>query len=186
MLEFAKKIGNFFLDTIETVVIALAIFVVIYLFLVQPHQVKGSSMYPTFYDGEYILTDKISYRFNPPHRGDVVIFKAPKNHELDYIKRVIGLPGEIVMVKNGKVYLNNQLLPESYLSSDVVTDAGTFLHEGVNFTIPSGEYIVMGDNRPHSSDSREWGTVKTEEFIGRAWLRYWPITRMTFIPSITY
>lgn len=186
MLEFAKKIGNFFLDTIETVVIALAIFVVIYLFLVQPHQIKGSSMYPNFYDGEYILTDKISYRFKSPQRGDVIVFKAPKNHELDYIKRVIGLPGDTIMVKGGKTYLNGNLLPETYLTSDVITNSGTFLHEGQNYTIPAGEYITFGDNRPHSSDSREWGTIKTDEIIGRAWFRYWPINRISFVPKITY
>lgn len=186
MLEFAKKIGNFFLDTIETVVIALAIFVVIYLFLVQPHQIKGNSMYPNFYDGEYILTDKISYRFSSPRRGDVIVFKAPKNHELDYIKRIVGLPGETVMVKSGKVYINNQLLSEIYLSSEVFTNNGTFLHEGQNYTIPSGEYLALGDNRPHSSDSREWGTIKSDEIIGRAWFRYWPFNRISFVPKITY
>ncbi|MCL5676140.1 MAG: signal peptidase I [Patescibacteria group bacterium] len=186
MLDFAKKIGNFFLDTIETVVIALAIFVVIYLFLVQPHQIKGSSMYPTFYDGEYILTDKISYRFFSPSRGDVIILLAPKNHELDYIKRIIALPGEKVMVKNGRVYINDSLLNEPYLSQTVMTYAGAFLHETQDFTVPDKEYIVMGDNREHSSDSREWGTVKRNEIIGKAWLRYWPLNRISFIPHISY
>lgn len=186
MLEFAKKIGNFFLDTIETVVIALAIFVVIYLFLVQPHQVKGNSMYPNFFDGEYILTDKISYRLSLPQRGDVVVFKAPKNHEVDYIKRIIGLPGETVSINNGKVYVNNQLLKEPYLPTDITTSPGSFLYENNKLTVPQREYVVLGDNRSHSSDSREWGTVKKDELIGKAWLRYWPIPKISFVPKITY
>lgn len=105
MIDFIKHIGSFFLDTIETIVIALAIFVVIYLFLVQPHQVKGSSMYPNFIDGEYILTDKISSHFRDYQRGDVIVFKDPKDHEIDFIKRIIGLPGETLKVEKN-IYIS--------------------------------------------------------------------------------
>src|SRR3989344_3889765 len=100
-----RRLWLWFLDFIETIVIALAIFVVVYRFLFQPHQVKGNSMYNNFYDGEYLLTDKVSYNFRAPERGDVVIFKAPQNEEYDYIKRVIGLPGDTVKISRGQVYL---------------------------------------------------------------------------------
>src|SRR3990167_10435890 len=99
---------NFVFDFLETIVVALSVFVVIYLFIVQPHEVKGSSMEPSFQNNEYIITDKISYRFGHPQRGDVVIFKAPVNPEVDYIKRIIGLPGESVKISQGKVYVNGK------------------------------------------------------------------------------
>ncbi len=186
MLDLAKKIATFFLDAIETVVIALAIFVVIYLFLIQPHQVKGNSMHPNFIDGEYILTDKISYRFRPPQRGDVVVFKAPKDHEIDFIKRIIGLPGEVVKVSGGFIYVNDKQLPETYLPKDYVAKPGSFLTSDQNAIVPPGNYFVLGDNRSHSSDSREWGFVKKEEIIGRAWFRYWPISQLGFVPKVKY
>src|SRR3989338_237237 len=103
-----RKVWMWFLDFIETIVIALAIFVVMYRFLFQPHQVSGSSMFANFHDGEYLLTDKVSYRFNLPQRGDVVVFKAPKNEEYDYIKRVIGLPGDRIKIEAGHVFVNDR------------------------------------------------------------------------------
>src|SRR3989344_6323825 len=99
LVKLLKSAVNFFFDFLETIVVALSVFVVIYLFLVQPHEVKGSSMEPSFQNNEYIITDKISYRFNEPKRGDTIIFKAPKNPDVDYIKRVIGLPGEKVKIE---------------------------------------------------------------------------------------
>ncbi len=186
MADLIKKIGTFFLDAVETVVIALAIFVIIYLFLVQPHQVKGNSMLPNFIDGEYILTDKISYRFNQPQRGDVIVFKAPRDHEIDFIKRIIGLPGDTVKISETKVYVNNELLPEKYLPGEFVTNPGGFLHNDQDITVPSNEFFVLGDNRSHSSDSREWGFVKKDEIIGKAWFRYWPVSQMGFVSKIKY
>lgn len=184
-MEILKKIASFFLDIIETIVVALAIFVVAYLFFFQPHQVKGASMEPNFHDEEYLLTDKISYRFHPPERGDVVIFRAPKNRELDYIKRVIGLPGEKIRFSNGTVFINDQKLREDYLGN-VTTYSGSFLRPGVEFLVPVDEYVVLGDNRSHSSDSREWGTVNREDIIGKAWLRYWPPQSFGILAKVKY
>lgn len=183
MGNFFRKIGAFFLDFVETVVMALAVFVIIYLFLFQPHQVKGSSMYPNFHNGEYILTDKISYKLGNPQKGDVIIFKAPKNEEYDYIKRIIGLPGDTIEVLNSKIYLNQQLLDEPFLPSDYITSGGTFLRPGLTVTVPPDEFFVMGDNRSHSSDSREWGFVPKENIVGKAWIRYWPPARMGLVTS---
>ena len=181
-----KRVIGFFLDFVEVTVIALAMFVIMYLFLFQPHQVKGSSDYPNFYDGEYLLTDKISYRLNTPKRGDVIIFKAPRNEDYDYIKRIIGLPGEIIMIRNGKAYINNNLLAEPYIPVDYQTFGGSFAEEGQAVLVPEDQYFVMGDNRSHSSDSRDWGTVPRANIIGKAWLRYWPLNRVSLIARPEY
>ncbi len=177
-MSFFHRLGNIFLDVIETVVIALAIFVIIYLFLFQPHQVRGNSMYPNFHDADYLLTDKITYHLSTPKRDDVVIFVAPKNEEYDYIKRVIGLPGEnISLNENNQVLIDNQILPEPYLPEGTLTYGGTFLETGETITVPENQYFVLGDNRSHSSDSRDWGFVPKENIIGKAWFRYWPLSQ---------
>jgi signal peptidase I len=178
-------IGRFILDFIETIVTALVLFVIIYLFLFQPHQVKGSSMQPNFENGEYLLTNKITYRFNQPQRGDIVIFKAPPKQEYDYIKRIIGLPGDQVSLQKGKLFINGSLLDEtSYLPQDTFTSEGHFLPEGKEITVPEKQYFVVGDNRLHSSDSRDWGYIMTGDIVGKAWLRYWPADKFGFIPTI--
>lgn len=181
MQAVLKKILGMFFDTIESVVVALSIFVVFYLFIVQPHQVKGASMDPTFHDGEYILTDKIDYRFHSPQRGDVVVFKAPRNPDYDYIKRIIAVPGDIVSIKNGFVYVNNQKLDENYITSDTMILPGQYLQDSQEIRMGVDEYFVLGDNRSHSSDSRAWGTVPKKDIIGRAFFRYWPFTRFGVI-----
>lgn len=183
-MSFFRRVGTFFLDVIETVVIALAIFVIAYLFLFQPHQVRGSSMYPNFHDGDYLLTDKISYRLNQPKRGDVIVFVAPKNEEYDYIKRIIGLPGDTVSItEDDRVKINNEIFNETYLPSEFKTFGGSFLEAGKTVNVPQEEYFVLGDNRNHSSDSREWGFVPRKNIIGKAWFRYWPLNQMGFIAS---
>jgi signal peptidase I len=185
-MSIFKRVGGFFLDIVETFVIALAIFVLMYLFLFQPHQVKGNSMYPNFHDQEYILTDKITYRLGQPDRGDVVIFKAPKNEEYDYIKRIIGLPGEKVRVEDCHIYINDELLQEVYIDTQVCTNAGRFWQTGQSITLAENEYFVMGDNRPYSSDSRDWGTVPRPNIIGKAFYRYWPFSQIGLIRSADY
>ncbi len=183
-MGFLRRVGTFLLDLIETVVIALAIFVIAYLFLFQPHQVRGNSMYPNFHDKDYLLTDKISYRLGQPKRGDVIIFMAPKNEEYDYIKRIIGIPGDkIEITQDYKIKLNNQILNESYLPSGTQTFGGNFLEVGKTITVPSDEYFVLGDNRNHSSDSRDWGFVPRKNIIGKAWFRYWPLSQMGLVSS---
>lgn len=184
-MELIKRFTTFFFDLIEIFVVAMAIFVVGYLFFFQPHQVKGSSMEPNFHDAEYILTDKISYRFSPPKRGDIVIFRAPKNRELDYIKRVIGLPKDKIRITNGKVFINGQQLKEDYLQGRI-TSPGSFLPEGKEYTVGENEYFCLGDNRPYSSDSRDWGTVVREDIIGKAWLKYWPPPNLGILANVKY
>lgn len=175
MQDVLKSIYAFFFDTIQTVLIAASVFLVIYIFLMRPFEVSGESMFPTFKNGEYILTNLISLRFDDPSRGDVIVFKAPTDENKDFIKRVIGVPGDSVSVRDSKVYINGVLLDESeYLAETVRTPNGQFLSEGKTITVPEGNYIVMGDNRPHSSDSREWGLLPKSEIIGRSFFVYWP------------
>lgn len=185
MKDLFFKIGAYFMDTLETVVVALAIFVVCYLFFFQVHEIKGASMEPNFHDPERILTDKISYRFRKPQRGEVIIFRAPKDRELDYVKRIIGLPGEKIMVSGSSVYLNDQKLTEIYIP-EKITSPGAFLTLNQDFLIPEDEYVVMGDNRNHSSDSREWGTVNKDDIVGKVFLRFWPATNFSVIPKVNY
>lgn len=169
-----KQLWAFFLDFVETIVVSLAIFAVVYLFLFQPHQVDGKSMEPNFHNGEYILTDKVSYRLHEPKRGDVIVFHSPQDERVDFIKRIIAVPGDKVRVLGGFVYLNGQKLDEQYINDPGKVSQGRFLQEGEVFEVPPGKYIAMGDNRLHSSDSREWGPVTKQEIVGRAFFRYWP------------
>lgn len=187
MIESLKNLFGVFWEFIEAIVFALAIFVVCYLFLFQPNQVKGRSMDPTFHDGEYILTDKISYRLGLPKRGDVVVFRSPKNSDIDFIKRIIALPGERVKISGGKVFVNSLALDEiAYLDPSIYTGPESYLGEGQEITIPTGYYFVMGDNRSHSSDSRDFGPVMPKEFVGKVFFRYWPIDRFGQTGNISY
>lgn len=180
-MSFFKRLGAFFFDIIETFVVALAIFVICYLFLFQFHQVNGASMLPNFQNSEMIITDKISYRLKPPEKGDIVIFRAPKNRELDYIKRIIAVPGDKVELTNAGVFINGEKLKEDYLDTSLITSEGAFLRYGQSFLVPENEYIVFGDNRPHSSDSREWGTITKDDLIGKVFLRIWPLNKFGLI-----
>lgn len=183
-MEILKKIYSFVLDTMQTILLAASIFLVIYIFIMRPFQVSGQSMFPTFKDKEYILTNLIGLRLGPPHKGDVVVFKAPKEEEKDFIKRVIGEPGDTVSLKEGLVYVNGKLLDESeYLASDVRTYGGSFLKDVESVVAPEGNYFVMGDNRMYSSDSREWGFLPKSDIIGVSFFVYWPINTMRTVKN---
>ncbi len=171
---FFENLKTHAIDLIQTLVVFGAIFALIYLFIAQPHKVSGASMVPTFQDGDYILTDKITYRFGPPKKGDVIVLKNPRNEEVDFIKRIIATPGDTLKVADSSVFVNGEKLPESYLPSDIETRAGNFLAEGSEIKVGPNQYFVFGDNRNHSSDSREWGSITKEEIVGRVFFRYWP------------
>lgn len=174
-----------FYDIFETFVIAGAFVVFTYLFLASPHEVVGRSMEDNFYNEEYLLADKISYHLGSPRRGDVVIFEH--SDTADYIKRIIGLPGETISVRDGSIYINGKKLDESaYLDSDVYTDPGTFLREGDEVTVQVDEYFVCGDNREHSSDSRTFGPINQSSIKGRAMLIYWPFNKRSIVDRQTY
>lgn len=173
-MEIIKRLGAFFLDILQVLIFAISIFLFVYLLVLQPHKIKGNSMDPNFHDGEFLLTDKISYRFGEPKRGEVVVFKAPPDGSSEFIKRIIGIPGDTVMIKSGKVYLNTNLLEEEYLDDSVVTNPATFAQEGREIKVTQDKYFVMGDNRDHSFDSRNFGLIERNKITGRAWFLYWP------------
>ena len=191
MPEEKSTVWSTLVDIIETVVVAAAIFVVVYLFLLQPHQVRGASMKPNLNDGQYILTDKISYRFGEPKRGDVIIFTSPTDPDVDFIKRIIALPGEKVKISDGKVTIINDQHKEGFVLDEPYETLGTTAggkEAPQNTQVPVGanEYFVLGDNRLESFDSRSWGSLPKKNIIGKAWLRYWPISKFGFIKHPNY
>lgn len=192
MNKLLKSVGGFFLDFIETIVIALSIFLIVYLTLVQPHQVNGQSMVPNFQSGEYLLTDKVSFKLRNPEQGEVVVFHAPEAAHCaqgtgcDFIKRVIAVPGDTISVKNNHYVVNGQVLEENYIPSDFKTLPGNYTEDGRVITLSANEYFVSGDNRPYSSDSRQWGPITKNEIVGRAFFRYWPINVAGLIKKALY
>ncbi len=183
-MEFLRKIYAFLIDIVQTILLVFAFFLVIYLFLFRPFQVSGNSMVPTFSDKQYILTNIVILRFAKLEIGDVIVFKAPPDPEKDYIKRIIGTPGDTVSIKNGDVYINGKILDQSkFLSQSVKTYGGSYLRENTLVTVPIDSYFVMGDNRGGSSDSREWGFVPAKSIIGKSFFVYWPLNKMEVIKN---
>ena len=173
-----KAVIDFVMDILETIVFVGSLFIVIYLFIMQPNQVKGSSMEPSFDSSDYIFTSKITYKFRQPERGDVVVFKSPGNPDIEYIKRVIGLPGDTVLLSNSEVYVNGNKLDEPYISAKTDPIEGGYAKENVPIILPPGYLWVMGDNRPRSSDSREFGPIPEASVIGQVFYRYFPPQKM--------
>jgi len=169
------------MDILETVVFVGSIFIVVYLFIVTPNQVKGASMEPTFISGDYIITSRITYKFRSIQRGDVIVFKAPSNPDIEYIKRIIGLPGDTVKVANSEVYVNDQIMTENYIAAKTNTWEGGCIQDGVPYRVPAGELFVMGDNRPRSSDSREFCGIPITSIIGQVFFRYFPQDKIGLI-----
>jgi len=169
----------------KIVVIALLIVVPIRYFLFQPFLVRGQSMEPNFKNGDYLIVDQISYRFRNPQRGEVVVFKYPRNPSQRYIKRIIGLPEETVEIENGQVVIYNQngrqILDESaYLSPGIYTPGE------IGITLTENEYFVLGDNRFSSADSRRWGPLPREDIVGQVFLRAWPFVALTKFEAPNY
>ncbi len=182
-MKIVKTVIEFVMDILETVVFIGSLFIVVYLFIMQPNQVKGASMDPTFNSGDYIFTSKITYKFRSYHRGDVIVFRSPKNPDIEYIKRVIALPKDTITVKDSDVFINNVKLTESYIADRTNLWEGGFLKNGESYTVPEDELFVMGDNRPRSSDSREFGPVPFSSVIGQVFYRYFPAEKIGFIPN---
>ncbi|HOE74605.1 MAG TPA: signal peptidase I [bacterium] len=155
---------EFSYEFLKTTVFVILVAVFFRYFLVQPFIVVGESMEPNFHDKEYLLIDKLSYRFREPKRGEVVIFHPPQNKRESYIKRIIGLPGERVEIREGSIYINDKLLEESYIWKD---GTKSFREQNMITKLGEDEFFVFGDNRDHSSDSREIGPVPKRNLQGR-------------------
>lgn len=188
MEENKLKISGtkYFLDLVweilKIVIISLAIIVPIRYFLIQPFYVKGASMDPNFFDGDYLIVDEISYRLSVPERGDVIIFRYPLDQSQFFIKRIIGLPGETIKIEDGNIFVKN----ENIEIKEFVLDESSYLENiftagSVEMSLGGDEYFVLGDNRNASSDSRRWGAVKKDYIIGRAWVRAWPFNRVKIL-----
>jgi len=180
-----KAILSFLWEIVKIVVVAMAIVVPVRYFLFQPFLVRGQSMEPNFENGDYLIIDEISYRMRPPQRGEVIVFNYPQNPSQRFIKRIIGLPGEKVEVREGRVFVYKDgreiTLDESgYLPQSAQTPGSVDLQLG------SGEYFVMGDNRTFSLDSRSWGTLPEKEIIGRVYLRILPFVAFAKIEVPAY
>lgn len=173
-------------EVLEVVLIAAVTVFLVRTFLIQPFLVSGASMEPNFSDGNYLLIDEITYRFREPQRGEVVVFRYPNNPSVYYIKRIIGLPGEKLVVKNSQIAAYNDQTPgglivkEDYLKSDVRTSGDS------DIQLKDNEYYVMGDNRYYSFDSRNWGPVDREDIIGLVRLRLFPITQLKAFAAPNY
>ena len=157
--------GRFALDLLETLILAVVLFVGINAVSARV-RVDGTSMVPTLQDGEFVLVNKLSYKIGEVSRGDIIVFHFPLNPDEDLIKRVIGLPGDMIRVQDGQVYVNDTMLNEPYIAA-----APTYSSE---WLVAEGNLFVLGDNRNNSSDSHSWGLLPSEKIVGKAVVIYWP------------
>lgn len=177
---FQTSFGKF-LENVLYIIGAVVLAIIIQAFIVRPFIVSGTSMDPVIKNAEYLIVDEVSYHFETPQRGDVIVFKAPPEPTKYYIKRVIGLPGETVKINNGKVTIINAAHPGGFTLDEpyivhTSTDTGTYV-------VPPGTYFVMGDNRSGSYDSRSWGMLPAVNIRGRALLRLIPLNTISVLPG---
>lgn len=183
-----KNFLVFTFELVKIVIISLVIIVPIRYFLIQPFYVKGASMEPNFHDHEYLIVDEISYRFNEPQRGDIVVFRYPKDPQEFFIKRVIALPNEKIEFEDGQIIIyNKENDPGVYLSEEYLPEGLKTYSSGQDFfETGDKEYFVMGDNRNSSKDSRSFGPVDRSYIVGKVLLRGWPFNKISLFPSPQY
>jgi signal peptidase I len=178
------------LEVAEVALVAIGAVFLIRTFLIQPFLVSGASMVPNFANGDYLLIDELSYRFRGATRGEVVVFKYPKDESTYFIKRVVGVPGDRVMIREGRVVVTNGehpsglTLTEPYLPENTLT----IVRPGgqSEFVLGESEYLVLGDNRSFSFDSRDWGVLKANEVVGLVRMRLWPLREFTVFAAPQY
>ena len=180
MDERNQQQGSFFKELITFAIIAAVIVLPIRMFIAQPFIVSGESMLPTFESGQYLIVDQLTYKFEEPMRGDVIIFKYPQDPSKYFIKRIIGLPGEKLKIQGTDVYITMTDGTEIKLDEPYIVMQRESSNE---ITLANDEYFVMGDNRLASLDSRIWGPLKKDMITGRAWLRLLPIEKVGFLPG---
>ena len=174
-------------EFVKVILLALVIALPIRYFIAQPFIVKGQSMEPSFEDREYLVIDELTYQFREPQRGEVVVFRYPNNPKEFFIKRIIGMPGETIVIKNGQILIKSGseanepfFLQEDYLPSDLKT------FPEKEYVLDKVQYLVLGDNRRNSSDSRSWGPLDKKFITGRAFFRAWPPSKFGLIPEPVY
>ena len=178
-----KKQQNFLVEIFKFSLIALLIVLPIRFYIAQPFIVSGESMYPTFESGEYLIIDELSYHLTQPKRGEIIIFRYPKDKSKFFIKRIIGLPGETVEMRGKEVIIRNRNLPDGFKLTESYLAPGNLRDDYLTVTLQEDEYFVLGDNRAASSDSRIWGTLPEHNLVGRAFVRLLPLTRIEFAPG---
>jgi signal peptidase I len=172
------NIKGFVREIVETVVLTLVIFLLVRLAF-QNFRIEGHSMQPNLHHGQFLIINKLVYYLHPPERGDVVVFHSPQNPRKDFIKRVVGLPGEEVDIREGEVFVNDVRLDETYLTQSSKRSWGPEV-------VGEFEYFVLGDNRNNSSDSRSWGMLDGEAIVGKAWISYWPPQNWGIVPHYSF
>jgi len=170
-------LGEFF----EITAIMAAVIVLCYIFVGQLLEVDGESMFPTFKDKEQLVAEKLTLNYRKPERGEVMIFEHPTIKGELIIKRVIGMPNERILIKGGSVYINDNILMEPYLSENTVTEGNITIKENTEYIIPENHYVLMGDNRGKSTDSRYWGPISIEGMVGRGLFVYFPTGNFRFL-----
>src|SRR3989338_3369089 len=185
-IDFVKQVLIFLWEVFEIAVIAIVSVIVIRTFIVQPFLVRGVSMEPNFSGGDYLLVDEITLRFREPERGEVVVFRFPRDPQTFYIKRIIGLPEETVSIRDNQITIKNSDYPEGFALNEAYTNSGGLTGGEVMYEMGPGEYLVLGDNRSASYDSRNWGTVPRDNIIGLAKIRLWPIDAVDIIEAPSY
>ncbi|MDQ0205256.1 signal peptidase I [Alkalicoccobacillus murimartini] len=166
------------LGWVKAIIIAIVLAVIIRTFLFTSYEVRGESMLPTAHEGELFIINKLNYQFSEPSHDDLIVFHATQNE--DYIKRVIGLPGDTVRVESDVLYINDEAVDEPYLD-EVKPGPGTYTQDFDEVTVPEGHVFVMGDNRPSSLDSRRIGAVSEDQIVGKVDLRFWPLSEFTYM-----
>lgn len=171
-----------FTEIAQFAIIAILIVVPIRMFIAQPFIVSGASMEDTFHSGEYLIVDQLSYYMRQPERGEVIIFRYPKDPSKFFIKRIIGLPGDTINIEKSVVTITNEANPKGFVLDEYYVDKMTPA-EPMKETLGDREYFVMGDNRDQSSDSRSWGALQEERIVGRALFRLFPPQEIDFLPG---
>jgi signal peptidase I len=174
-IGWGRRSARFLREILETILPAILIALLINVFIGQATRVEGQSMEPNLHSNQRLVVEKLSYRFHGPQRFDVVVLKLPSQGEELLIKRVVGLPGEVVEIQNGQVYIDGKPLEEPFLNGQ--TRPG----RNGRVVVPPLHVYVLGDNRDHSNDSRSFGPVPIENVVGRAWLSYWPVDNIGFV-----
>ena len=174
------------LEIFEIAVIAVVAVFLVRTFLVQPFLVSGASMSPNFSNGDYVLVDELTYRIRPPERGEVVVFHDPEDYGTYFIKRVIGLPGEKVTIASDTVTIYNASHPAGFTLDESYLPLGTLTTGTENYTLSSSTYLMLGDNRPESYDSRSWGPLPAKNIVGLVRIRLWPLDAITAFAAPKY